>query len=155
MYLSFRYRLIIAPIFKPTLCLYNEDFIEASTRTTVIILAAYTKAQARLKLYSYLKHLLRRACLILWIQWTLWDPPLGDYLGDLTDEVQQHVITAFLTSAQNHAYSLQNANTKRLSSICKAFSISITAAVAQWLERSPREREVVGSIPDRVIPKTL
>ena len=29
------------------------------------------------------------------------------------------------------------------------------AAVAQWLERSPREREVVGSIPDRVIPKTL
>ena len=31
----------------------------------------------------------------------------------------------------------------------------ITAAVAQWLERSPREREVVGSIPDRVIPKTL
>ena len=28
-------------------------------------------------------------------------------------------------------------------------------AVAQWLERSPREREVVGSIPDRVIPKTL
>ena len=30
-----------------------------------------------------------------------------------------------------------------------------TAAVAQWLERSPREREVVGSIPDRVIPKTL
>ena len=30
-----------------------------------------------------------------------------------------------------------------------------SAAVAQWLERSPREREVVGSIPDRVIPKTL
>ena len=30
-----------------------------------------------------------------------------------------------------------------------------TAAVAQWLERSPREREVVGSIPDRVIYATL
>ena len=29
------------------------------------------------------------------------------------------------------------------------------AAVAQWLERSPRKLEVVGSIPDRVIPKTL
>ena len=35
------------------------------------------------------------------------------------------------------------------------YSINLTAAVAQWLERSPREREVVGSIPDRVIPKTL
>ena len=31
----------------------------------------------------------------------------------------------------------------------------LTAAVAQWLERSPRKREVVGSIPDHVIPKTL
>ena len=37
-----------------------------------------------------------------------------------------------------------------------SFSYKIsTAAVAQWLERSPREREVVGSIPDRVTPKTL
>ena len=30
-----------------------------------------------------------------------------------------------------------------------------TPVVAQWLERSPRKREVVGSIPDHVIPKTL
>ena len=33
--------------------------------------------------------------------------------------------------------------------------IANNRAVAQWLECSPREREVVGSIPDRVIPKTL
>jgi len=32
---------------------------------------------------------------------------------------------------------------------------NLFAAVAQWLERAPREREAVGSIPDRVIPKTL
>jgi len=30
-----------------------------------------------------------------------------------------------------------------------------TAAVVQWLQRSPLKREVVASIPDRVIPKTL
>jgi len=30
-----------------------------------------------------------------------------------------------------------------------------TAVEAHWLEPSPREREVVGSIPDRVIPKSL
>ena len=29
------------------------------------------------------------------------------------------------------------------------------AEMAQWLERLPRKREVVGSISDRVIPKTL
>ena len=31
----------------------------------------------------------------------------------------------------------------------------MTAAVAQWLKRSPPKREVVGSIPDRVIPKDV
>ena len=39
--------------------------------------------------------------------------------------------------------------------INKHIIYNYTAAVAQWLERSPREREFVGSIPDRVIPKTL
>ena len=29
-----------------------------------------------------------------------------------------------------------------------------TATVALWLRRPPREREVVGSIPGRVLPKT-
>jgi len=32
---------------------------------------------------------------------------------------------------------------------------ALTAAVAQWLKRSPREQEVVGLIPDSVSPKTL
>ena len=31
----------------------------------------------------------------------------------------------------------------------------LTAAVAYWLERLPREREVVGSIPGRYRPKSL
>ncbi|XP_052779212.1 uncharacterized protein LOC128216636 [Mya arenaria] len=39
---------------------YNDDFIEASSRTNVVI-AAYTTAQARIKLNSYLQHLGRRA----------------------------------------------------------------------------------------------
>jgi hypothetical protein len=39
---------------------YKEEFVEESGRTNVII-AAYTTAQARLKLYSYLEHLGPRA----------------------------------------------------------------------------------------------
>ena len=35
---------------------YKDDFVEPSGKTNVII-AAYTTAQARLKLYSYLEHL--------------------------------------------------------------------------------------------------
>ena len=33
--------------------------------------------------------------------------------------------------------------------------MSKTATVALWLKRPPREPEVVGSIPGRVLPKTL
>ena len=35
------------------------------------------------------------------------------------------------------------------------FDVLLTAAVAYWLECPPREREVVGSIPDRDRPKRL
>jgi len=55
-----------------------------------------------------------------------WDPPLGDYLGDLTDEVQQSAITAFVTSGpNNYAYTLQNANKKWQFSICKLRGITL------------------------------
>lgn len=35
---------------------YKQDFVETNAKTNVVI-AAYTTAQARLKLYSYLEHL--------------------------------------------------------------------------------------------------
>jgi len=44
--------------------------------------------------------------------------------------------------------------TEFLTFYCDCFRFT-PAAVAHWLERLPREREVVGSIPDRVIQKTL
>lgn len=42
---------------------YTDNFIEASARTNVVI-AAYTTAQARLKLYSYLKHLGKKGTIL-------------------------------------------------------------------------------------------
>jgi len=33
-------------------------------------------------------------------------------------------------------------------------AVALKTAEAQWLERSPSELDLVGSIPDRVIPKT-
>jgi len=74
---------------------YNEDFIAASTKTNVVI-AAYTTAQARVTLYSYLKHL--GECVLHCDTDSVvcttapgqWDLPLRDYLedylGDLTDK---------------------------------------------------------------------
>ena len=110
---------------------YTDNFIEASARTNVVI-AAYTTAQARLKLYSYLKHLGERLlyCDTDSVVFTTaagqWEPPLGDYLGDLTDEVPQNVITAFVTGGpKNYAYTLLKPNKKGHTSICKVRGITL------------------------------
>lgn len=115
---------------------YNDDFIEASPRTNVVI-AAYTTAQARLKLYSYLKKLGNRTlyCDTDSVVFTSvpgqWEPPLGDYLGDLTDEVPDkkapnNEITHFVTGGpKNYAYNLLEPNKKGQSSICKVRGITL------------------------------
>jgi len=110
---------------------YNNDFIEASCRTNVVV-AAYTTAQARLKLYSFLHRLGNRAvyCDTDSICFTSaigeWDPPLGDFLGDLTDEVPNNAITKFVTGGpKNYAFTLRKPNSKGQSSICKVRGITL------------------------------
>ena len=69
---------------------YKNDFVDANSKTNVVI-AAYTTAQARLKLYSYLDKLGPRALyadtdsVIFSSKHGESKPSLGDYLGDLTD----------------------------------------------------------------------
>lgn len=111
--------------------MYNDDFIPASTRTNVVI-AAYTTAQARLKLYSYLEQLGERTiyCDTDSIVFTTclgeWEPPLGDYLGDLTDEVPGNAITSFVTGGpKNYAYQLEKPNKDGLLSCCKIRGITL------------------------------
>lgn len=81
---------------------YNDDFIETSGKTNVII-AAYIRAQARLKLFIYLQPLGRMVlyCDTDSVVFTTcpgrWEPPLSDYLGDLTDEVPNNTILNCVT----------------------------------------------------------
>jgi hypothetical protein len=110
---------------------YNTDFIETSGRTNVVV-AAYTTAQARLKLYSYLQPLGERVlyCDTDSVVFTSaqgeWDPPLGDFLGDLTYEVPNNQITRFITGGpKNYAYCLEKPNKKGQSSICKVRGITL------------------------------
>ncbi|XP_053388330.1 uncharacterized protein LOC123549617, partial [Mercenaria mercenaria] len=102
---------------------YTSDFIETSSRTNVIV-AAYTTAQARLKLYSYLQPLGDRVLycdtdsVVFTSSKGQWEPPLGDFLGDLTDEVPNNQITKFVTGGpKNYAYCLEKPNKKGQSSI--------------------------------------
>ena len=110
---------------------YKEDFVEASSRTNVVI-AAYTTAQARLKLFSYLKPLGRRVCycdtdsIIFTSSPGLWEPALGDYLGELTDEAPRNTILNFVTGGpKNYAYTLEKPDKKGRTSICKVRGITL------------------------------
>ena len=68
----------------------TDEFIEANGKTNVVI-AAFTTAHARLKLYSVLDQLDRRILyfdtdsIIYVSKEGEWEPPTGSYLGELTD----------------------------------------------------------------------
>ncbi|CAC5401455.1 unnamed protein product [Mytilus coruscus] len=90
----------------------KEEFVESSGRTNVV-LAAYTTSQARLKLCSYLEKLGQHVLysdtdsIVFTVKEDEWEPSLGDYLGDLTDETPENKITHFVTGGpKNYAYKL-------------------------------------------------
>ena len=72
----------------------GEDFVETSARTNVV-LACFTMAQARLKLYKVLEQLDQRVLyfdtnsIVYVTGGGEWEPPLGHYLGQLTDELKE------------------------------------------------------------------
>ena len=110
---------------------YKEDFVESCGRTNVVI-AAYTTAQAQLKLYSYLEQLGPRALYVdtdsivfTTTQSDFYLPPLGDYLGDLTDEVPQGKITEFITAGpKNYAYKVMR-HDGQMETVCKVRGITL------------------------------
>ncbi len=91
---------------------YNsaDDFAEPNNKTNVII-AAFTTAYARLKLYDLLDMLQERVLYydtdsVIYVSKPGEpEPPLGNYLGDLTDELDGDYITTFMSGGpKNYAY---------------------------------------------------
>ena len=88
----------------------KEGFVEESDKVNIVI-AAFTTAYARLKLYDLLD-LLQERVLYYDTDSVVYvhepgkpDPPLGDYLGDLTDELNGGYITTFLSGGpKNYGY---------------------------------------------------
>ena len=88
----------------------TDEFIEAKGKTNVVI-AAFTTAHARLKLYSVLDQLDRRVLyfdtdsIIYVSKEGEWEPPTGSYLGELTDELDGNHITTFVSGGpKNYSY---------------------------------------------------
>ena len=95
----------------------KENFIEPNVKTNVVI-AAFTTAHARLKLYSTLEHLGERVLyydmdsVIYVIKPGEMEPETGVYLGELTDELDGNYITTFVSGGpKNYAYKLNNGKT--------------------------------------------
>ena len=93
------------------------EFAEQNNKVNVVI-AAFTTAYARLKLYDLLD-LLQERVLYYDTDSVIYvhepgkpEPPLGNYLGDLTDELNGDYITSFVSGGpKNYAYCTKGGKT--------------------------------------------
>ena len=90
------------------------EFEEPDNKVNIVI-AAYTTAYARLKLYDLLDQLQEQVLyydtdsVVFVHEPGKPEPPLGDYLGDLTDELDGDYITEFMSGGpKNYAYVTNN-----------------------------------------------
>ena len=110
----------------------TEDFVESSGKTNVI-LAAYTTCQARLKLYELLERLDQRVLYydtdsVMYVsRESEWEPEIGDFLGELTNELESdnHIVTFVSGGPKNYAYKLAKPDRNGYLTHCKVRGISL------------------------------
>ena len=113
----------------------GDGFVSTSNKTNVVI-AAFTTAHARLKLYSILELLQQRVLyfdtnsIIYTSKLGEWNPPLGDYLGELTNELDDDdYITTFVSGGpKNYSYRTKNGKT-----VCKVRGFTLNYRGSQNL----------------------
>jgi hypothetical protein len=115
---------------------YTEDNVAAGKNVNVVV-AAYVTNQARLKLYEYLSKLGESVLYcdtdsVIYIQKVDESPKVktGDYLGDLTDELEefgpQSFIREFVSGGpKNYAFSVFCPTTGKCTNKCKVKGINL------------------------------
>jgi hypothetical protein len=133
----------------------GEDFIEP-TITGNPFIAAYTTAQARLKLYSYLEALDRRVLyfdtdsVIYVTEPGQSELPTGEFLGDLTDEIAVHgsgsYINEFVSAGpKNYAYTVVNVSGQQVGGCCKVKGLTLNSKNAANVNFESMKRMVINS----------
>ena len=112
----------------------TEEYEEQNNKVNVVI-AAFTTAYARLKLYDLLDQLQERVLyydtdsVVFVHEPGKPEPLLGDYLGDLTDELDGDYITTFISGGpKNYAYVTNNGK-----SVTKIRGITLDYAATKML----------------------
>ncbi|XP_038047525.1 uncharacterized protein LOC119721520 [Patiria miniata] len=108
------------------------EFVESSGRTNVI-LAAYTTCQARLKLYEVLEKLDQRVLYydtdsVIYVSRDgEWEPETGDFLGELTNELESdnHIVSFVSGGPKNYAYKLARPDKGGYLTHCKVRGITL------------------------------
>ncbi|XP_052814068.1 uncharacterized protein LOC128241135 [Mya arenaria] len=109
---------------------YKNDCLPVDNKTN-IYLATFKTCWARLKLYSVLEDLDRRVIyfdtdsIVYVSQPGQYDPPLGDYLGELTDELSEgeHIVEFVSAGPKNYAY---KTNTNKETCKVRGFTLHFT-----------------------------
>ena len=129
----------------------KDDFIEPNARTNVVI-AAFTTAHARLKLYSVLEQLNERVVyydtdsVIYTSKPGEENPKTGVYLGELTDELNGDYITTFVSGGpKNYAYELSSGKT-----CCKIRGITLNYQTLEKVNFDVMRDMIVGDGPAKV-----
>ena len=102
----------------------------AEDKKTNIFIASFTTCWARLKLYDVLDKLDRRVLYydtdsVIYVSKPgLYEPPIGDYLGNLTDELDGDFITTFISGGpKNYSYSTNSGK-----KVCKVRGFTLNHA---------------------------
>ena len=105
----------------------KDPLVEASDRTNVV-LAAFTTAQPRIKLYKVMHALGRRVCyydtesIIYTVKEGECEPPPGDHLEELTNELDDNdwIVTFVSAEPKNYGYKTHQGKT-----CCKVRGITL------------------------------
>ena len=128
-----------------------DEFVEANGKTNIVV-AAFTTAHARLKLYGVLEQLDRRVLyfdtdsVIYVSKEGDCEPPTGSYLGELTDELDGNHITTFVSGGpKNYSYKMNMGKT-----MCKVRGITLNYRTQQDVNF-----EVMANMVKGVGPETI
>ena len=125
---------------------HKTEFATVSTNTNVVI-ACYTTAQARLHLYSLLEQLGDRALymdtdsVVYLHEPDAYNPPLGEYLGQLKDELDGDTIKTFVSAGpKNYAYQTAQGET-----VCKIRGFTLNTRNGKLLNFDTMKRLVTST----------
>ncbi|XP_074653614.1 uncharacterized protein LOC141907771 [Tubulanus polymorphus] len=122
----------------------TREFVTPDSKSNVV-LAAFTTAHARLKLYSYIEPLDSRVLymdtdsVIYIAKPGMYDPPTGIFLGDMTDELEGDYgvgsyITEFVSGgAKNYAYKVKSTKYNTEKTVCKVKGICLNFRNSQLI----------------------